>query len=229
MLKQGLVQGTHGWDVSIMARYYTPDHPAYMVHTDGYPERAVVIGVLQAFTGSAGFFPTDYTLARHILERDFPHLAEGLSRKDNVEEGELRNRSHFHQFCQNLRAIKRGIKWKKESARSTIQGSEPIEVDAELLKPGITGVDPDLPLFDGLSTNPADHLIDLDTDSMERCPDVRVYFWTIGQMVEGQRLYDFKEADIERPVDPELLLEYDNKLVRSGREYLKESRTKKEG
>jgi hypothetical protein len=105
-----------------------------------------------------------------------------------------------------------------------------VELDANLPKPGITGIDPDLPLFDGLSTDPADHLIDLDTDSMERCPDVRVYFWTIGNKVQRQKQHDLKEPDIERPVDsPKPLIEYDDKLVKSGREYLRQSREKKQG
>lgn len=123
--------------------------------------------------------------------------------------------------------------WKKKSSsQPAIRESQPaqVELDADLLKPGITGVDPDLPLFDGLSVDPTDHLIDLDTDSMERCSDVRVYFWTIGNKVQRQKQHDLNEADIERPIDdPELLIEYDDKLVRSGREYLKDSRTRKEG
>jgi len=123
--------------------------------------------------------------------------------------------------------------WKKKrSPQPAIRESQPVQVelDADLLKPGITGVDPDSPLFDGLSIDPADHLIDLDTDSMERCPDVRVYFWTIGNKVQRQKQHDLKEADIERPIDnPESLMIYDDKLVKEGREYLKESRTKKQG
>jgi hypothetical protein len=48
------------------------------------------------------------------------------------------------------------------------------------LEQGITGADLSLPLFDGTSGNPLDHLIDVDTPSMETCPDVRVYFWNVG-------------------------------------------------
>lgn len=76
MLKQGVVQGTHGWDVSIMARYHYNDHPAYMVDTMGYSEREVVTAILLAYTGPDDIFPSDYTLNGRIMERDFPYLIE---------------------------------------------------------------------------------------------------------------------------------------------------------
>ena len=85
-------------------------------------------------------------------------------------------------------------------------------------------------MFDGLSTNPADHLIDLDTDSMERCPDVRVYFWTIGERVLKFEKWGYEQpAGFERPTDPEGREEYDNRLVTMGRKHLQESRIRKEG
>jgi hypothetical protein len=102
MLKEGLVQGTHGWDVSLMARYFTPDHPAYMVHTDGYPEREVIIGVLSAYTGSDNMFPTDYTLARHILERDFPHLTEPLQKTESSAQEKVDLRARLSKSMGNV-------------------------------------------------------------------------------------------------------------------------------
>lgn len=104
-----------------------------------------------------------------------------------------------------------------------------MELDASLSKPGVTGVDFGLPLFDGLSTDPADHIIDLDTDSMERCADVRVHFWNIGQQVQSERAWYNDQPGPERPIDPALRVEYDDKLVKLGREYLKESMGRKEG
>lgn len=120
---------------------------------------------------------------------------------------------------------------KKKDVQPAIRVSVPAEneLDAELLQAGITGVDFDLPLFDGQSNNPDDHIIDLDTDSMERCADVRVYFWSVGDQLQCERQWELDEPDIERPDDPELCLEYDDKLVKMGRLYLKESRLKKEG
>lgn len=60
------------------------------------------------------------------------------------------------------------------------------KLDPRHLLQGITGADHSLPTFDGLSTDPKDHLIDFDTDSMEKHADVRVYFWQVGD--ELQRL-----------------------------------------
>jgi hypothetical protein len=82
------------------------------------------------------------------------------------------------------------------------------------LEQGITGADLTLPYFDGRSTNPLDHLIDLDTDSMETAPDVRVYFWSVGATL--------CEDDWKGPKESESREEYDARMVRNGREYLKD-------
>jgi hypothetical protein len=87
-----------------------------------------------------------------------------------------------------------------------------------LLEAGITGADLNQPLFDGTSTNPHDHLIDIDTPSMETCPDVRVYFYLIGEVFD-------EIAGIERPKDHEGRIIYDARVVRAGREYLKYCRS----
>ena len=87
-----------------------------------------------------------------------------------------------------------------------------------LLEQGLTGADFTLPLFDGTSVNPHDHLIDIDTPSMETCPDVRVYFYRIGECFDVI-------AGIERPEDHEGRIKYDARVVRAGREYLKHCRT----
>jgi hypothetical protein len=123
----------------------------------------------------------------------------------------------------------------KKPARSPSPPSDDSDPDsptlvARLLEEGITGADYTLPIFDGLSTNPADHLIDLDTDSMERYPDVRVYFWTIGEKVLKYDHWGYPQPpDRERPTYPEARKKYDDKLVKMGRKYLQESRLKKEG
>jgi hypothetical protein len=52
------------------------------------------------------------------------------------------------------------------------------------IEQGLTGIDLSLPIFDGLSTDPDQHLIDLDTESMERHADVRMYFWIIGHSLQ---------------------------------------------
>ena len=73
------------------------------------------------------------------------------------------------------------LPWGKEKSISV---RPPPVLDSFLTKSGITGADFTLPLFDGLSDDPKDYLIDLDTPSMERCPDVRVYFWMVGDEVQ---------------------------------------------
>lgn len=109
--------------------------------------------------------------------------------------------------------------------------SEPegTELNADLLELGITGADLTLPLFDGRSDNPLDHVIDSNTDSMERCPDVRIYFWNIGQRVLKRDTWGFEDPGMDRPTDPSLRVEYDDKLVKLGREYLRVSMIGKEG
>jgi hypothetical protein len=88
------------------------------------------------------------------------------------------------------------------------------ETHPALLEQGITGADFNQPLFDGTSTDPHDHLIDIDTPSMETCPDVRVYFYLIGEVFDDL-------AGIERPKDHEGRIKHDARVVRAGREYLK--------
>ena len=77
---------------------------------------------------------------------------------------------------------------------------------------GITGSDDTLPYFDGTSTDPKDHFIDLDTDSMETAQDVRVYFWLVGHEIQGQP---------ESPTDFEGRVAFDAELVRCRREWLR--------
>jgi hypothetical protein len=88
---------------------------------------------------------------------------------------------------------------------------------------GITGANFNLPIFDGTSKNPYEYLIDLDTDSMETYPDVRVYFYSIGEGLDED--LDFGD----RPTDPKGRLAWDSRIVRAGREYLKAARQKGHG
>jgi hypothetical protein len=88
-------------------------------------------------------------------------------------------------------------------------------VPKKWLRQGITGSDPTLPIFDGSSMDIKDHLIDIDTDSMETAPDVRVYFWMVG--------YDSLDLDYpDVPTDLEERKLFDAKMVRTGREHLKD-------
>jgi hypothetical protein len=77
-----VVKGNYGWDVSIMARYYYCDHPAYRAYSGESSELQVVQGVLGAYTGPDGIFPSDFTLFDQILERDFPHLVEPVMEEE---------------------------------------------------------------------------------------------------------------------------------------------------
>lgn len=84
---------------------------------------------------------------------------------------------------------------------------------------GITGCDLTQPPFDGTSTNNDDYFIKIEDDSMETTPDVRPYFWMLGQRQRGHT-----ESDI-----PKDRVKYDNELVREGRELLKSARREGRG
>jgi hypothetical protein len=90
------------------------------------------------------------------------------------------------------------------------------------LSQGITGSRIPATLFDGSSTNPKDHLIELEDDSMETEPDVRVYFHLIGLYVQGDPFEKPPQGIEERR-------EWDAGLVRKGREYLKAARARGHG
>jgi hypothetical protein len=87
------------------------------------------------------------------------------------------------------------------------------------LTQGVTGSDASLPIFDGSSLNPRDHLIELEDDSMETEPDVRVYFHLIGLYLQGDLDQKALEAVEEREI-------WDAQLVRSGRGFLQSARAK---
>lgn len=100
------------------------------------------------------------------------------------------------------------------------------------LEQGITGADLTLPLFDGTSKNPLDHLIDVDTPSMETRPDVRVYFWFVGWESEVTRQsvwVDHEDTRPEPPVDIEERRLFDDMYVKKGREYLKGCKERGDG
>jgi hypothetical protein len=85
----------------------------------------------------------------------------------------------------------------------------------------ITGADLSIPIFDGKSVNPNDHLIDLDTDSMETALDVRCYFWMLGDLLHDDvnpLAHTLEEAKV-----------YDNQVVREGRLRLKAARDAGQG
>ena len=103
------------------------------------------------------------------------------------------------------------------------------KLDPRHLLQGITGADHSLPTFDGLSTDPKDHLIDFDTDSMEKHADVRVYFWQIGNELQRLGSECIARPDLDPPVDLQERILYDAKLVREGREYLEESKADGQG
>lgn len=94
----------------------------------------------------------------------------------------------------------------------------------EVLDQGITGADLGLPLFDGTSLDPKDYLINLDSDSMEKYPDVRIYFWRVGLALEcGDKVV------VEQLSDYQERLARDDALVKTGREHLRQSRIRREG
>jgi hypothetical protein len=112
------------------------------------------------------------------------------------------------------------------STQNTIAQTLPI-----WLEQGITGADLSLPLFDGTSENPLDHLIDVDTPSMETCPDVRVYFWHVGmelKVTDAPVLVDEDGTPVQ-PTDLEERRLFDDMYVKKGREYLKACKERGDG
>jgi len=118
------------------------------------------------------------------------------------------------------------LPWGKEKSISV---RPPPVLDSFLTESGITGADFTLPLFDGLSDDPKDYLIDLDTPSMERCPDVRVYFWMVGDEVQRVGQGNNRPPELDPPDDHQRRVLYDEELVKKGRQHLQESRAKGQG
>jgi hypothetical protein len=92
---------------------------------------------------------------------------------------------------------------------------KPPATQKEIHQQGVTGGDHRLPYFDATSKDPKDHFIDLDTDSMETAPDVRVYFWLVAHGIQEEP---------EPPTNLEARLVFDAKLVRAEREWLRDLR-----
>lgn len=88
---------------------------------------------------------------------------------------------------------------------------------------GITGADLSIPFFDGKGTQSEAFLIDIDTPSMEREPDVRAYFWMLGQFCsEGPIVPTL-------PAEPKEKIDHDQNIVRKGRELLRSARNEGHG
>jgi hypothetical protein len=104
--------------------------------------------------------------------------------------------------------------------------AEPPELNWVVSRPwdnvGITGIDPTREIYKGTSLNNADHFIAIQDDSMETAPDVRPYFWKLGQWQKGH-------TDIDQPRELKDRVVYDNELVRAGRELLKSARLEGRG
>jgi hypothetical protein len=97
-----------------------------------------------------------------------------------------------------------------------------VPLSPELVQDGITGFDPSQALFDGTSKDNADFYIEIEDASMETAPDVRPYFWKLGQLQRGH-------TDLDIPGEHGKRITYDNDLVRTGREFLKSARRKGRG
>lgn len=101
-------------------------------------------------------------------------------------------------------------------------GDEGLSIDHLGTSRQIWGADKSLPIFDGRSTNYADHLIDLDTPSMETVLDVRLYFWQVGVSLQ-------EDAEQSLHVTSEQAKIYDDAVVRAGRLHLKNCRARGHG
>lgn len=97
-----------------------------------------------------------------------------------------------------------------------------VPLSPELVQDGITGSDKSLKLFDGTSENNADYFIAIEDASMETAPDVRPYFWLLGQWQKGH-------TELDIPSDHQKRVVYDNELVRAGRQVLQLARREGRG
>lgn len=88
---------------------------------------------------------------------------------------------------------------------------------------GITGKDMSASIYDGSSLFEDDHWIELENDSMEREPDIRAYFWHLGQIAKNHNWKDVPRFSLEQRKL------YDDEIVRVGREYLRQARERGEG
>lgn len=111
----------------------------------------------------------------------------------------------------------------QEKPEAKAQASTPQEVitidPIHGLTRSITGADHSVPIFNGMSTDPKDCLIELDDDSMERLADVRVYLAHVGSTLDGESRY---MASMHLPLDEARA--YDDEMVRKGRLHLKACR-----
>jgi hypothetical protein len=64
---------------------------------------------------------------------------------------------------------------------------------------------------------------------MEKCPDVRVYFWMVGDEVMRIGQGTHRPIELDPPTDLEERILYDDELVKKGRQHLQESRARGQG
>jgi hypothetical protein len=107
-----------------------------------------------------------------------------------------------------------------EPTNQRIVKSTAAQLEPSVFGLGMTGADLSVPVFDGTSSDPHDYLIDLETDSMERYPDIRSYFHWVG---------DLTQDATTSPSDLEARKAYDDDLVRRGRLHLKNARAQGHG
>jgi hypothetical protein len=107
-----------------------------------------------------------------------------------------------------------------EPTKQRIVKSTASQLEPSVFGPGVTGADLSVPVFDGTSSDPHDYLIDLETDSMERHPDIRSYFHWVGDLIQDATT---------PPSDIEARKAYDDDLVRRGRLHLKNARAQGQG
>lgn len=91
-MKEGIVQGTRGWDSSIASRYSSSAHPAFNLLDGGYTDYQLISILITYINSPPHRSPCDTEVARQVLERDFSHLREPVEEDamDPQEKAELR-------------------------------------------------------------------------------------------------------------------------------------------
>lgn len=118
-MKEGIVQGTRGWDSSIASRYSGSAHPAFNLLDGGYTDYQLISILITYINAPPHRSPCDTELARQIVERDFSHLKEPVQEDaiDPQEKAELRA-----ELMSKMSTLDDWIKGKPELRRKTFLG-----------------------------------------------------------------------------------------------------------
>lgn len=125
---------------------------------------------------------------------------------------------HLKKLATSMGLLSASIKGQVTSSGSFWKKPTAAQSEPWILRQGVTGADSSIPVFDGTSLDPHDFLIDLESDSMERYPDIRSCFHLVGEFSQTN--------PTTPPSDLVSRISYDDDLVRQGRLFLKAAKAR---